>query len=81
MNCGCISELFDDDAPPNVYSVLATVRMSGYRWDTNKQRKAISASDGVKFSYVCTPLLGSLADFMLAMLLQVGFHYWEFLIF
>ena len=68
--------MLDDDAPPNVYSVLATVRMSDYRWDTNKQRKATSMSDGNKFSYVCTPLLGSLADFMLAMLLQVRMHYY-----
>jgi hypothetical protein len=78
-------ELLDDDAPPNVYSVLADVRMRGFHKRTNKENKqrAASASSstsssssssaaGVKFTYVCTPLLGSLADFMLAMFLQVS---------
>jgi len=70
--------LLDEDAPLNVYSVLASVRMAGHTKRTNKDRRALyneekMKKEGIKFSYVCSPLLGVLADFMLAMLLQVPY--------
>lgn len=62
------TELLDDSAPPNVYSVLASVRIAGARSDSN-EGKRVNKTD--KVNYVCTPLLGALGDFMLAMMIQV----------
>lgn len=84
--------LLDDGAPLNINSVLASVRISGYKQMSNIElRKAFynnssdtSSSGSSSYRsgavnaplpspppYVCTPLLGALADFMLAMLMQV----------
>lgn len=60
--------VFDDDIPPNVYSLLANARVCNYHKGSNIGKRA-SQQDRV--SYVCTPLLGILGDFILAMLIQV----------
>lgn len=63
-------ELVDDDVPTNIYSMLANARLLGNLKSKNLLLKTTSCD---KFSYVCTPLLGVLGDFMLAMLLQVRY--------
>lgn len=65
-----VSDLMDADAPTNVYSVLANSRLLGNLKNKNVNLREKSGADN-KFSYVVTPLIGSLGDFMLAMLLQV----------
>jgi hypothetical protein len=60
----------DDDAPPNVYSLLANVRAFGYNKNSNKGKRG-SSGDNSRAVYVCTPLLAALGDLMLAMLIQV----------
>ena len=57
----------DDDAPPNVYSMLAMARSLDFGKNSNFGKR--NAGDRVQ--YVCTPLLGALGDLMLAMLIQV----------
>lgn len=107
--------LLDDDVPPNVYSVIANVRVKQHTKNSNVDKRivtiqpsqlsnstsnkgsnkggigSIGGMGGMKKSYdplssqsqpqgqqqqsvmyVCTPLLGILADFMLAMLIQVS---------
>ncbi len=134
------SVLLDDDVPPNVYSVLANVRVLQHHKESNKNKREVAEAarkqqllklqqqqlqqqqqaaavvagglnntlatggssraitpppapiipaskkgpgpnylkdGGVEYvgvMYVCTPLLGALADFMLAMLIQVSPH-------
>jgi hypothetical protein len=75
--------LMDIDVRPNVNSILATVRISGCKRDSNEDRRRVSSFGSVKHSspnessmaavpqYVCTPLLGALGDVMLAMMVQV----------
>lgn len=58
----------DEDIPTNVYSMLANARLLGNRKDMNS---ALQRKSSERPSYVCTPLLGALGDFMLAMLLHV----------
>jgi hypothetical protein len=58
----------DDDAPPNVYSLLANVRAMNYNKNSNTGKRIAGAE---RVNYVCTPLLGVLGDLMLAMLIQV----------
>lgn len=67
--------VFDDDIPPNVYSLLANARVCNYHKGSNIGKRA-SQQDRV--TYVCTPLLGILGDFILAMLIQVRNKYFFF---
>lgn len=67
--CNSMDALLDEDIQPNVYSVFAQVRFQGYKKDSNANKKRESTTDRV--TYVITPLLGALADFMLAMLIHV----------
>lgn len=60
--------LLDDSLPPNVYSVLANLRISGYTHTSNAHKRTSTTE---RVTYVCTPLLGALGDFMLAMMIQV----------
>jgi hypothetical protein len=59
----------DEDIPTNVYSMLANARLLGNRKDKNS---ALKRANSDLQAYVCTPLLGALGDFMLAMLLHVS---------
>ncbi len=63
-------QLQDEDSVPNVYSLYANSIMRGYRKETNVNAKKESKGSN-KLVYVITPLLGSLGDFMLAMLIQI----------
>lgn len=85
--CFSYDALLDsDDAPPNIYSVLASTRISGHTQSSNLERRQKAAekfatTQDEAFSptafaatlpqYVCTPMLGALADLMLAMLLHI----------
>ncbi len=71
VESGRPADYLDDDAPPNVYSVLANVRALGYNKNSNVNKR--HSQDRV--SYVCTPLLGALGDLMLAMLIKVSAFY------
>jgi hypothetical protein len=61
-------DLMDDSALPNVYSVLANTRIQGYKMHHNVNKRTNKTD---RITYVCTPLLASLADCMLAMMIQV----------
>lgn len=60
----------DEDSLPNVYSLYANAVVRGYHRDTNAIAKKQS-NGSIKLTYVTTPLLGALGDFMLAMLIQI----------
>eukprot|EP01038_Epipyxis_sp_PR26KG_P004508 gene4508-6370_t len=75
----------DEDMPPNIFSLLANVRETGWRVPRRvssfasgnnlkiMNNNAITGTrvNGVGSSYGCTPLLGALGDLMLAMLVQI----------
>lgn len=67
VESGRPANYLDDDAPPNVYSVLANVRALNYTKKSNLGKRL--SNDRVL--YVPTPLLGALGDVMLAMLIKV----------
>lgn len=69
LESGRRADYLDEDAPPNVYSVLANVRALGYTKNSNLGKRL--SNDRVL--YVPTPLLGALGDVMLAMLIKVCF--------
>lgn len=58
----------DEDSLPNVYSMFAYTRMNKLLKDCNVGKRKHKDD---KVTYVCTPLLGALGDFMLAMLIQI----------
>ena len=64
----------DEDTLPNVYSMFAYSRMNKIPKESNFGKRT-QADD--RIVYVCTPLLGALGDFMLAMLIQVSNHIYE----
>lgn len=68
LESGINAHYLDEDIMPNIYSVLAAVRLQGHTKVSNLCKRS---DDTSKVVYVCSPLLGALGDFMMAMMMQI----------